>query len=421
MIIFPSSRYNVDRLLERGIFFALVGLVGLLPLSLCVLFLFGSGGAKEGGALRKEVEGRALSVFAYEAIGTGSLTLNPRHPLGWVSRIAEELVLIAYNSRPDALQKDVTLLFSLKSSKEQLSLTNGKVLGLKESEQGKGFSASGEESSLWIKPILLDDGSVLIEAGRKFSAEHGQTAEERGEFVISRAGAFASKYHPGTQNFIQELKSAKCYQQDLLIERYGGAEFSSWGKKYKLEFQNGSSTYARFVSSGDYLVYQGGEWDVSAIPEGVANLPLAKIRAVSAKGIEIEGWDEGGFYSAHIKLELESPARLLLKPETLPTSIRLRSGTQVSCLFGKKRVIIKQGDWILRTPSGWKNLRRADEIENCLFHRLKGELFIFDAIEKEYGELVMKGHLFDETRTQVQPMHLPIEGEKREKKKVRRR
>ena len=91
----------------------------------------------------------------------------------------------------------------------------------------------------------------------------------------------------------------------------------------------------------------------------------------------------------------------------------MRSSTQVSCLFGKKRLIVKKGDWLVRTASGWRNLRRAEEIEDCLYHRLKGELFIFDSIEKEQGKWTMHGHLFDIQRYFATPVSLPIDSEKK--------
>jgi hypothetical protein len=52
---------------------------------------------------------------------------------------------------------------------------------------------------------------------------------------------------------------------------------------------------------------------------------------------------------------------------------------------------------------------------------LRGELFIFDSLEKEQGRMVMKGHLFDETRTVVQPLALPIDSEKPQGKSSRKR
>ncbi len=78
---------------------------------------------------------------------------------------------------------------------------------------------------------------------------------------------------------------------------------------------------------------------------------------------------------------------------------------------------------MLKTGAGWRNLRRKEEIESCLHHRIKGELFIFDSLEKEQGRWVVKGNLFDEMRTQVQSVSMPIEmenktGKSRKKRKI---
>ena len=46
-------------------------------------------------------------------------------------------------------------------------------------------------------------------------------------------------------------------------------------------------------------------------------------------------------------------------------------------------------------------------------HKVKGELFIFDGIEKELNQILLKGHMFDEMRTQIQPISIPILTEKK--------
>jgi hypothetical protein len=66
-------------------------------------------------------------------------------------------------------------------------------------------------------------------------------------------------------------------------------------------------------------------------------------------------------------------------------------------------------------------LRRSEEIEQYLFHRLKGELLIFDSVEQEQGKYVMKGHMFDETRMQMQPLTMPAVADKAQGKSSRKR
>ena len=78
---------------------------------------------------------------------------------------------------------------------------------------------------------------------------------------------------------------------------------------------------------------------------------------------------------------------------------------------------------MLKTPTGWRNLRRKEEIESCLQHQIKGDLFIFDALEKEQGRWVLRGTLFDEMRTQVHTISVPIEtegktGKNRKKRRI---
>ncbi len=361
------------------------------------------------------------TFFPYEAIGSGAMALRPRHALGWVSRLAEELALIAYNSRPDIDAGEAKILISLKNGKQELTLSNGRTLYLKESEQGKGLNSSETATGLWVKPLLLENGAVLVEAGRKLVSKEGSSGEEKGQFIIAQQGGVPARYNPTQQEFAKEIKSARSFSQDLLIQKYGGREYAAWKDKAVLELTNGSKTYALFVSAGDYLLYNDGEWRIAAYEELSSALPVAYVKAANGKALEINVWDETGFYPVQIKVEMERQARLQLKAESMPSRIRLRSGTQVSCALGKRRVILKQGDWLLKTSSGWRNLRKVEEIEQYLNHRLKGELFVFDAIEKEQGRSVMKGHIFDETRTQAQPFSLPIDAEKPKAKTSRKR
>ncbi len=421
MLIFPASKIQIDKWIDISTRLS-VYLLG----AACLFFLFfffcypwTVRTVSRPGTGIKQKNHRTL--FAYESIGMGGLALHPHHALGWISRLADEMVLISYNGRPDVKAADLKLLISLKTGKELLTLPNGKVLFLKEAVQGKGLFSSEVDTGLWVKPILLENGTVLVEAGRRLVSKEGLWGEEKGDFILSPQGGIPSRFNPVLQPFIKELKAVRGFAQDLLIQKYGGREYASWGEKITLEFTSGAGSYCCFVSAGDYLLYDRGEWRNAAFQELSCDRPLAYIKAASVKGIEIEAWDETGFYPIPIKIEIEKPARFQVKPETMPTAIRLRNANVVSCAFGKRRVLLKQGDWLLKTSSGWRNLRRSEEIDQYLHHRLKGELFIFDAIEKEQGRQVLKGHLFDESRTQMQPIALPIEADKIQGKASRKR
>ncbi len=420
MLILPSITIPVDRWLKQSTHLA-AGFFSILGVALILFFIFDPLHKKETSLSGGTSQKAGRFIFPYEAIGSGGLALHPRHALGWISRLADEVVLIAYNSRPDVESKDAKILISLKNGKEQLTLSNGRTIFLKESEQGKGLHSSEEATGLWAKPILLDNGAVLIEAGRKFVSQDGHTGEEKGQFMIAGQRGVPSRHNSANQSFAKELKSGRGFSHDLLMQEYGGREYAAWREKGVIELSHSHSTYACFVSPGDYLLYDQGEWRVCSFEELKMDHPIAQVKAISGKTIEIEAWDETGLCPFQFKIEMEKQGLSQLKAEMMPSAIRLRSGTQVSCAFGKRHMILKQGDWLLKTSTGWRKLRRSEEIEHYLHHRLKGELLIFDGIAKEQGRIVMKGHLFDETRTHMQPLALPIEADKAQGKASRKR
>ena len=84
-------------------------------------------------------------------------------------------------------------------------------------------------------------------------------------------------------------------------------------------------------------------------------------------------------------------------------------------------MLLKVGDWVLKTKRGWKRLKKSDEIDAYLNHHLVGDLFIFDALERKGGRVVLKGHFFNEMRTQKQKITVPIVSEKKAKRPKRKK
>jgi hypothetical protein len=413
VIILKALRYDIDRCLKWGALPCAAVAAVLVGWMFYLLIASPSSGdvPSELGVKRKS---QAAYLYPLDAIGTGPLALRPKIACGWVSRIAEEFSVFAFNSRPDVLQKDAKILIGTKEGKESAVLQNGKAIFLQERTEGKGLEISDLPTSIWIKPILLDNGSVLIEAGRKLISRDGEVlGEEKGEFIapLHKNASFRQ------QESLSDLRAALHLGEDPLIEKYGGAEYASWKEKIKLHITSGSKSYAVFVSKGDFLQFKNQEWRIASGDALSPDLPLACIVSSCSKAVEIQAWDASGFFSIECTVTPKILEGRSVLHELYPTALRLRSNTQVSCLLGKKRMLLKKGDWLLKTASGWRNLRRADEIEDCLFHRLKGELFIFDGIEKQQGKTFLAGYIFDALRTQAHAISLPIDTEKKGNKK----
>lgn len=409
LIIADNSTVNIDRLFRLSTAVVL-GCLALILLGFFYLHVqkpwerrpFSAGLAK----MAKKAD------FPYATIGTGPLSLHPRRFSNSLSRLMQEVIVVARNMRPDVAKRDASLLIRLKSSGQEAVVPNGMPVFL--SYEAKGDSSSDElkvssgRTALWVKPILLDRGGVLLEFGREIvDSNVGGVYEEKGEFVIQEHSLMGGE-KKGIPLYEQAFKDAKVWGQDVLYSLYGGEEYRAIRDKVKVEFPSSSIC---FVSEGDYLRFYEGRWEVVPLEKARRDLPVAYVKALSLKGVELETWDESGFYPETIKLPLQVPSKLHAKMEQMPGAIRQRNATQVTCLFGKRRVILKKGDWILRTQTGWHSLKRLEDVENYLQHKLKGELFIFDSLQKEGDKTVLKGQLFDEMRTQVTSVSLPVIGE----------
>jgi hypothetical protein len=317
----------------------------------------------------------------------------------------------------------------LKNSRQECVIKNGQTLFLEMSQEenspGLELRFSSDPTPLWVKILVLDRSSLLLEAGILMRPEGTDAVvEEKAQFVLKDVASAIMSHQKETKRgehpYYKLLKQAKVWGTDALLQNYGGEEYHSVQDKYKIEFTNGTSSYVEFVGNGDYLTWDGEKWKQVPLKEAFSDQPIACVKASPAKGLEIEAWDETGFYPGQLKLDFLRSNKVNFRPENLPSSIRIRSSSQVTCLFGKRRVILKKGDWLLKTPNGWRKLKKEEEIEDCIHHRIRGELFVFDGIEKEKDALLLKGHLFDEMRTVMQPVAIPVAGEKKEKKKERK-
>jgi hypothetical protein len=424
VIIAVYSKFNIDRLLKLSRLILLVAASLLACFEVGVFFLYSSGDRFDMEE-PKRPSCFEQPPFSYEAIGTGILQLNPCPAWGWVAHLAKELLVIAHNSRPDAVGKEVQILLGLKAQNETKEVVSGKTFFLEKDMSTGAFTFSDSLQPLWVKPILLDNGRILIEAGKKLGqldSTHGH--EEKGQFTI-----FASPKGMSTdrndstflKGAFSQLRNAKYWGKDLLIEKYGGREFAGLQGKCKIDLKEGALSYVVFVGIGDYLMWKNGRWQQSPFSELTTKHPIALVKGVSPRSIELTVWDQRGFSPESIELAIEHCGRLAQKPEAVLTQPRFRTASQISCLLGKKRVMIRQGDWMLKTGSGWRNLRKKEEINNYLSHQMRGELFIFDALEKEQGRYVLKGTLFDEMRTQQQLISISIEMENKKGKHKKKR
>lgn len=357
--------------------------------------------------------------FSREAIGTGALSLHMGRVVGLLSHLNQEMLILGRNRRPDANSQQIDLLLGLKTSGQEQKVVQGQPLYLEwqGKEEGASLSLASQKTPLWIKPLILDRNSILLEVGVEREGK-----EEKGQLILQdMPSEGVGKEAMGETPCFKMLQKGVCWGRDLLIVHYAGGEYAPLKEKQKIFFSDEGLSYVCFVSPGDYLAWEENRWKVKTLDQISASTPLAHIKSAGTKGIEVEAWDERGFYSLHLKFPVQNVQKGNMKGDSLLSSIRLRNTSQVSCVLGKRRMLLKPGDWLLKTSSGWHNLRRFEEIEDCIQHKIKGELFIFDSIEKEQGKTLLKGRLFDEMRMQIQDIVIPVTAEKKKEHSSQKR
>lgn len=403
MIIAVYSRIKIDQILHHALLGASIA-AGIALVSGIVIMCFSPWQSKKEMLACQQALSETISkkVLSYVAIGEGPLKLKCAAFCPLVMKLKEEVMILAQNTRPDVNQNQVELLVQLKTANEKQITLSGALLYLKEENDQLHFSSS--PTDFWIRPLFVEDGGLRLEAEKMGEKTHwvAHASEELGKKIREKL------LEKEVLSFTDVLKNAKFWGLDALVQHYAGKEHQELIGKYKLIVGD----HAFFVSEGDLLVWQDGAWLLTK--QGIPLEPLAQVRAVSSKGIELDVWDGSGFQMLQVKLNSNTSSKLLhSQNDQMPTAIRLRTSSQVACTLGKRRLILKEGDWLIKTKTGWRKLKSSNEIDDCLFHKIKGDLFIFDRLEKLPGKTLLHAHLFDEMRTQVQTLTIPVAAEKK--------
>jgi hypothetical protein len=322
------------------------------------------------------------------------------------SALRQEIVLIANNPSPDTPGVNGDFMLYLRSSQSRKAVQRGQTIFLSCDAMPGGLAPSyhfcEHKTPLWIKVDFSTDATPALEAGLFTLAKDSSLfEEEKTQWSLERDSSFDK--NTSSCLFVDLLKKAKVWGKDVVIPRLGGEKYAYLQDKIKLEIPfQGKRTFC-FVKKGDFLRYGDLGWELSPANELLANSPIAYIKTASVKSIEIEVWDPNNVHSTLIILEASSPHWSGIKTDLLPHSFLAKNTKQVSCFFGKRKHLLKEGDWLIRTKRGWRHLRQNTDKALYLKHKIFGELFIFESLTKDSGKWMIKGILVDEMRTQTQP------------------
>lgn len=246
-------------------------------------------------------------------------------------------------------------------------------------------------SAFWLDCRLTS--ANILEASLFYKTPSGENVQQAQWTPHLQETPFQSADEfPETSPF-RELAESRWWGHDLLAEKVQpGASIQ------RLEIGNPTKADLIDCSLSDWLIFKENKWHKCNSFESAAGLPLAHIKSVSPQALEIEGWNE----ASHVRLKLAHSVLppLKIKPEELFSQLRVRSEKQVSCMLDKQCLVLRPGDWVLKTGLRWKTLRKKEERESVLQGKLTGDLFILDRIDAKGAAKNIVGDYYAPGRTQ---------------------
>ena len=366
------------------------GLLLMLPFAL----MFYGRGSPLIDLHRTNAKEAAQPPFAF------SLGMDGRGPVLPIPELQGEMTLSFDPPRPIGAAHGKRLLVRMKKS----GLSKRVVLPcrLDLEFQGDKLGYAKEASSFWIELSEAEGGQI---EGKAFIASVEGEKMDAGGFLA------AGQESPvqGAQEFSEGspfrlLAEAHWWGRDLFREGDGGERLEIMPNEF-LE-----------LKEGDWLVWKNQKWEKSAAPE--QDLPIAHIQSLCGKALVLEGWDSDG----HIRVSLGAAVSPSFKTrgEDLFSAIRIRSEKQISCILEKQCMVLKTGDWVLKTGGRWKILRKKEERDAFVNGKLSGEMFIFEQILQKQGQKVIQGRLFNQGRTQVVAIEMMAQSARKMRDKGRK-
>ncbi|MBX7067116.1 MAG: hypothetical protein K1X28_07785 [Parachlamydiales bacterium] len=326
---------------------------------------------------------------------TFALNLSQSRPSFSIPDLQGKMTFSFDPPRPDGALDRNRLLVRLKQSGESQRVTLPCRIDLEYQRDQLRFAKT--KSEFWVELASLPNGQ--IEASGWISSIDGGKVSA-GQFQVSGQDCPIQEAQEFTEgSALRQLAEAKWWGRDLF--KTAGESGERIETSDLLEMRE-----------NDWLVWKEGKWQKSDAPD--KELPIAKIQSITPKMLILEGWDSNGH--TRIGLGHASGPPFKMKGEDLLSAIRIRSEKQISCMIEKQCLVLKTGDWVLKTAGRWKILRKKEEREAFLNGKLFGELFILEQISQKQGQKMIQGRLFNPGRTQVVSIEMAAQGRKTARK-----
>jgi len=376
-VLYP---YYPERLLWTGA--AVLGAGFAIGLGVLAFSMEDSGPA----AVTHSVRDRSVKKKMDVAFSLGLKGSSLSFPL---PRIESELTISFDLPRPDRNFKNPDLFIRCKQSSQSKRVSVPCRVDLQFTGGKLGFA--DRESPFWLELSHVSDDR--IEGVVRVDSVGDEVSEAERFYVAPQARPIQSAQEFAEGSPFRFLAEARWLGHDVFAEKYEGVQ----------TLRIALGTQIVDLREKDWIIWDGAEWKKVGLGEKAE--AIARIESVDTKGLVLEGWDG----ETHVRLSLppSAPSLFKVRGEDLFNSIRVRSEKQISCMIEKQCLILKSGDWVLKSGGRWKILRKREERDAYQSGKIGGELFVFEKIESKHGQKSIAGFLFNADKSQTVPVDMP--------------
>lgn len=329
-----------------------------------------------------------------------------------------QLIYYGKNGRPDAQPDQTVLHFGFAGNQVPFSFQSGERLYLvyenkKVPGQSHVLSPNNAETPIWIEAIARgSDAFVSV----KMKNENGEIIQEpsaHAQFTLPEKEAPRSgkTWEIGKWRVDGSLlarQKARWSGLDIFLDRHGGEEYKGYQGKHRIDFTDEEQTYSAYVGVNDSLIFENDRWKTMQPGKDSREFPLMVVKKFDDRLVNFELWDIGGKNKVALNLLKSNEP---WNPQNVPENFKYmgaRTRSQYIFEIDGERVFLKPKDWLLQTNEGWIKLDTPELIDDYVDRKLTGILFVFDGVEYKDDSHILMGVMFNASRTDMQPVELPI-------------
>lgn len=356
---------------------------------------------------------------AYQAIGKNCFELQFTPIALQLPDLRNYLTYCGKNGRPDAQKDNHALHFLFLHNAAPTSILANEKTYL-EYDKTKTpsqyiFSPGNQETSLWIEPSSQGNEAIVNVFMKNEEGEIIREPSSSATFRLPEKDMMKGNktWELGKWRVDGSLlarQRARWMGQDQFLERHGGDEFGHLKNKHRIDFTTEEDeVYSIFVGLNDNLIWTDDQWKMVKPGDDTLSAPLMVVKKVEERIMSFELWDVGGKNKIVLNLIKNHEAWL---PQDIQKTFKFlgaRTRSQYIFELDKQRIFISPKDWLLQTEDGWVKLASAQQIDDYVDGRLKGILFVFGGLEKNESGQMLKGIMYNHSRTDSQEIEIPIQ------------